>query len=70
MRDLVTKKSFLVRKYLDAALNWLFPNNWIPLYTTVTFSRMRYCDCISNKAWQDKVIFFLPDTVLSNRSFI
>ncbi|OXU21134.1 hypothetical protein TSAR_008039 [Trichomalopsis sarcophagae] len=56
MRDLVAKKSFLARKYLDDALNWLFPNDWIPLYSTVTFSRMRYCDCISNKAWQDKVI--------------
>ena len=42
MRDLVNKKSFLVRKKLDNFLHWLFPNNWVPLYTSVTFTRMRY----------------------------
>ncbi|XP_014207547.1 kynurenine 3-monooxygenase [Copidosoma floridanum] len=56
MRELVTKKSFLARKYLDTALNWLFPNNWIPLYSSVTFTRMPYRDCITNKAWQDKIL--------------
>ncbi|XP_011500707.1 PREDICTED: kynurenine 3-monooxygenase [Ceratosolen solmsi marchali] len=55
MRELVTKKAFIFRKYIDTVLQWLFPKNWIPLYSTVTFSRMRYRDCISNKAWQDKV---------------
>ena len=42
MRDLVNKKSFLVRKQLDNLLYWLFPSRWVPLYTSVTFSRMRY----------------------------
>merc|ERR1711988_1382071 len=56
MRDLVNKKSFLVRKKLDNFLHWLFPNNWVPLYTSVTFSRMRYHHCVSNKAWQDEAL--------------
>ncbi|KAL7302995.1 hypothetical protein TKK_0004220 [Trichogramma kaykai] len=56
MRDLVTKKSFLIRKHLDTILHWLFPNEWIPLYSTVTFSRMKYRDCIYNKDWQDRVL--------------
>ena len=42
MRDLVNKKSFLVRKQLDNLLYWLFPSRWVPLYPSVTFSRMRY----------------------------
>jgi len=56
MRDLVNKKSFLVRKKLDNFLHWLLPNFWVPLYTSVTFSRMRYHHCISNREWQDSAL--------------
>jgi len=56
MRDLVNKKSFLVRKKLDNFLHWLLPTWWVPLYTSVTFSRMRYHKCVSNRAWQDSAL--------------
>ena len=55
MRDLTARKSFLLRKYLDNFLYWLIPRVWVPLYTSVTFTRMRYHQCIKNKAWQDEV---------------
>ncbi|XP_026296051.1 kynurenine 3-monooxygenase isoform X8 [Apis mellifera] len=55
MRDLVRKKSFLVRKYIDTFLYKRIPKTWIPLYSTIHFSRMRFRDCIANKQWQDKV---------------
>ena len=32
------------------------PQRWVPLYTSVTFSRMRYSHCISNKKWQDDLL--------------
>ncbi|XP_026296044.1 kynurenine 3-monooxygenase isoform X4 [Apis mellifera] len=56
MRDLVRKKSFLVRKYIDTFLYKRIPKTWIPLYSTIHFSRMRFRDCIANKQWQDKVL--------------
>ncbi|XP_075212519.1 kynurenine 3-monooxygenase cn [Lycorma delicatula] len=56
MRDLVTRKSFLIRKKLDNTLYKFFPAVWLPLYNGVTFSTMRYSDCLKNKKWQDKVI--------------
>jgi len=56
MRDLVNRKSFLLRKKLDNLLHWLMPASWVPLYTSVTFSRMRYHQCIANREWQDTVI--------------
>merc|ERR1711874_251219 len=56
MRDLVNKKSFLLRKKLDNLLHWLSPGWWVPLYTSVTFSRMRYHQCIKNKEWQDNLV--------------
>merc|ERR1711992_31832 len=56
MRDLVNKTSFLFRKKLDNFLFWIMPQRWVPLYTSVTFSRMRYSHCISNKKWQDDLL--------------
>ena len=62
MRDLVARPTFLMRKRLDNLLYWLMPATWVPLYTSVTFSRIRYSKCISNKKWQDdlltKVIYY------------
>jgi len=62
MRDLVNKKTFLLRKKLDNLLHWLLPTRWVPLYTSVTFSRMRYHHCIANRRWQDTVITRLAVT--------
>ncbi|XP_050574119.1 kynurenine 3-monooxygenase [Bombus affinis] len=56
MRDLVTRKSFLLRKRLDTFLYRQIPNTWIPLYNTVHFSRMKFRDCVANKEWQDKIV--------------
>jgi len=55
MRDLVNHWTFALRKRFDDAMHWLRPNWWVPLYTSVTFSRMRYHLCIKNKEWQDRV---------------
>jgi len=56
MRDSVNRPMFLLRKKFDTLLNRLFPSWWVPLYTSVTFSRMRYHKCISNKKWQDDLV--------------
>lgn len=56
MRDLVNQTHFRIRKKFDDLLHWIMPSVWVPLYTTVTFSRLRYSDCLKNKEWQDKVI--------------
>ncbi|XP_024882886.1 kynurenine 3-monooxygenase [Temnothorax curvispinosus] len=56
MRDLVTRKSFLFRKFLDKILYTLIPNSWIPLYFAVQFTRLSFRECIAHKEWQDKVL--------------
>nr|CAD7423962.1 unnamed protein product [Timema monikensis] len=61
MRDLVNKRSFLLRKKLDEILFWLFPRQWVPLYTSVTFSNMSYTQCLSNKQWQGKIDLQNPE---------
>ncbi|XP_063243717.1 kynurenine 3-monooxygenase [Bacillus rossius redtenbacheri] len=56
MRDLVNKKSFVLRKKLDRVLNALFPDLWLPLYTAVTFSHTPYSACLRHKRFQDRVL--------------
>lgn len=56
MRDLVTRPSYLIRKYVDSLLFKFIPQTWIPLYNSVSFSEMEYVKCIENRKWQDKVI--------------
>ncbi|KOB75248.1 Kynurenine 3-monooxygenase [Operophtera brumata] len=56
MRDLVTRPSYRIRKAVDDFIFWLFPNLWVPLYNSVTFSTMPYSHCVKNRQWQDKVL--------------
>ncbi|XP_043272588.1 kynurenine 3-monooxygenase-like [Venturia canescens] len=56
MRDLVTRKTFMLRRGIDTFLHALWPKGWVPLYNTIHFSRMGFRDCIANKQWQDKVL--------------
>merc|ERR1719270_2788761 len=56
MRDLTARTSVLLRKKLDSVLHWALGWKWVPLYTSVTFSRMRYHLCVQNKKWQDQLL--------------
>ncbi|XP_006638721.2 kynurenine 3-monooxygenase [Lepisosteus oculatus] len=56
MRAHVNSKWFLFRKYLDMVLHFLMPNTIIPLYTMVTFTRIRYHEAVNRWQWQNKVI--------------
>ena len=59
MAYLVTTRKYKLRKYLDKYLNSLFPKSWIPLYTMVTFSRLRYSECVKMRQKQDEVRKYL-----------
>ena len=56
MRAHVNSKMFLMRKFVDNLLHATLGSSWVPLYTSVSFQRMRYSECIANKAWQDRFI--------------
>ena len=42
MRDYVSDPEFLLRKKIEAKFSELYPKNWLPLYSQVTFSNIRY----------------------------
>lgn len=56
MRQLVNSKWFRFRKQIDNLLHRLMPARYIPLYTMVTFSRIRYHEVIQKKRKQDKLV--------------
>lgn len=60
MRDLVADEKFLVQKKIEAKLHEAFPDEWIPLYSMVTFSELRYSEALrigrKQQAIMDKVM--------------
>ncbi|XP_060087509.1 kynurenine 3-monooxygenase isoform X2 [Heteronotia binoei] len=56
MRSHVNSKWFIFRKYVDNFLHAVLPSTFIPLYTMVTFSRIRYHEAVQRWKWQNKLI--------------
>ncbi len=55
MRAKVRDDSFLERKRIEALLHEAYPEDWIPLYTMVTFSHIPYSDAMRRGQLQDRV---------------
>jgi kynurenine 3-monooxygenase len=57
MRDLVADAEFLLRKKIEAKLHELYPDQWIPLYSMVTFNEnIRYSDAYLTGRKQRKIM--------------
>lgn len=62
MRDSVSNPKFLLRKKIEGKLQQLFPNDWIPLYSMVTFSDMSYSEAYAQGKLQEVIM----DKVMSS----
>jgi len=56
MRSHVSNPKFLLRRQLDRYLQWLFPRHFIPLYTMVSFTRIRYSKVVEQAVKQDELV--------------
>lgn len=56
MRDLTADPDFLLRKKIEAKFANLYPTLWMPLYSQVTFSHIRYSEAIANGKIQDEIM--------------
>jgi kynurenine 3-monooxygenase len=56
MRDSVSDPKFIIRKKIEAKLHELFPEEWIPLYTMVTFTDMRYSEAYLQGKLQESIM--------------
>ena len=56
MRDLTADPDFLLRKKIEAKFSDLHPELWLPLYSQVTFSHIRYSDALKNGTAQKTIM--------------
>ncbi len=56
MRDSVADEAFLLQKKIEARLHQTYPDKWIPLYTMVTFSDIRYSEALKRGRVQDAIM--------------
>ncbi len=56
MRDYVGDPLFLLRKKIEAKFSNLYPDKWMPLYSQVTFSNIRYSEALRRGEEQNKIM--------------
>ncbi|MDX1653172.1 MAG: NAD(P)/FAD-dependent oxidoreductase [Brumimicrobium sp.] len=56
MRDLSGDADFLLRKKIERKFSDMYPNKWMPLYSQVTFSHIRYSDALNAGKRQEKIM--------------
>lgn len=56
MRDFVADPAFLLQKKIEKRMSELYPKQWIPLYSQVTFSDIRYSDALKQGMKQDAIM--------------
>jgi len=56
MRDYVSDPKFLLQKKIEKHFNEKYPDKWIPLYSQVTFSDIRYSDAWKTGMRQENIM--------------
>ena len=56
MRDFVADPKFLLQKKIEAKFSRLYPKEWIPLYSQVSFSHIPYAEASSVGFKQEKIM--------------
>jgi kynurenine 3-monooxygenase len=56
MSENVADPRFLVRKKIEAKLHELFPEDWVPLYSMITFSAIKYSEAYAIGKIQEEVM--------------
>lgn len=56
MRDKVADPKFLLQKQIEKRLHEAYPERWMPLYSMVTFSDLRYSEALEKGQVQQKIM--------------
>ena len=56
MRDHVADENFLLQKRIEAKIYENHPDKWVPLYSQVSFSNIRYSEAYKNGKRQEKIM--------------
>ena len=70
MRDKVADPRFLLQKKIESKINAMYPEQWIPLYTMVTFSPdIPYAKALKNGQKQEKIMKKLMKHIKTEADF-
>lgn len=61
MRDYVADPMFLLQKKIEERFSKLYPDKWMPLYSQVSFSSIRYSEAWNTGMHQDKIMKTVMD---------
>jgi len=61
MRDYVGDPTFLLQKKIEKRFSDLYPDKWMPLYSQVSFSSIRYSEAWATGMKQDKIMKTVMD---------
>ena len=64
MRDKVADPKFVLQKKIEKKLHEKYPDKWMPLYSMVTFSDLRYSEALAQGKKQQAIM----DKVLSSEN--
>jgi kynurenine 3-monooxygenase len=56
MRDLVAQPTFILQKKIEAVIQKLYPENWMPLYSMVSFSNIPYRTVYEKSIQQQQIM--------------
>ncbi|MBC6991611.1 FAD-dependent oxidoreductase [Hymenobacter sp. BT491] len=56
MRDRVADPRFLLQKKIESKISAQYPDQWMPLYSQVTFSHMPYAQALANGKRQESIM--------------
>jgi kynurenine 3-monooxygenase len=62
MRDHVGDEKFLLQKKIEAKIHQLHPTKWVPLYSQVSFSNIRYSQAYKNGKIQENIMSKIMDS--------
>lgn len=62
MRDYVADPKYLLQKKIEAKFSKLYPDKWLPLYSMVSFSDIRYSDALKDGQRQEKLMKEVMET--------
>ncbi|MBC6612953.1 FAD-dependent monooxygenase [Hymenobacter sp. BT507] len=56
MRDRVADPRFLLQKKIESKISAQYPDQWLPLYSQVTFSHTPYAEALANGTRQERIM--------------
>jgi kynurenine 3-monooxygenase len=69
MRDRVADPRFLLQKKIESKISVQYPQQWLPLYSQVTFSHLPYAEALANGQEQERIMQRIMPHIQSEADF-